>query len=290
MTVLDDNFSDQSNELKLVLTFIFVSSICHLIVLLIDPSILFKKNIEDREEITISADILPDIDLGAATQDALPNAKQAEELKVDKQILPQMPKKFTIEEKTPEKSEMAIEAIKKEKEADKEKEAGKDKELQVVKKKEQEALEVRKKDALARLLKEHARKEKKFAKETEAPLSEKLAQRKMELENKTLGVSGGGAISKHRLHKYLAKLERAIKRNYSLPQVYNLANAKLETRIRMVLNDSGNLQKLEIAESSGEASFDQLALKAVQNSVPLPKPPSELAGESFVFVFTPNTM
>jgi len=164
------------------------------------------------------------------------------------------------------------------------------KEIQVVKKQQKDATELRKKDALARLLKEQARKEKKFAKETVAPLSKKLAQRKMELAENNGGASGGGGLSEIRRNKYANALQRAIRRNYSLPEVYNLANAKLRTEIRMILNASGDLRKLEIAVSSGDASFDQLALKTIQNSVPLPRPPTFLAGKSFTFIFSPNTM
>ena len=84
-------------------------------------------------------------------------------------------------------------------------------------------------------------------------------------------------------------LRRAIKRNYSLPSAYNLQNAEIVAKISVILNSSGNIRKIKIHESSGDKAYDYLVLKAVKDSVPLPKPPKGQAGKKFIITFNPRT-
>jgi protein TonB len=278
---------------QLLRRLIIVSFGVHALFILVGPTQLFWSAPSTPQETIIAADIFPDLEMGASKEAALPNAAPAEEVKVEKNILPQLPKQFTVEDKPATESDMAVaeqekEQVKPEPENDQKEKV--DESPEVTKRQTEEATELKKKEALERLMKEQARKEEKFADRTEAPLNKKLAQRKMELENQRNGVSGGGGVSEIRLNKYLSALATVVRRNYALPEIYNLKDSTLEVRIAMMLTDSGELRKLDVAQSSGNESFDALALKVIRDSAPLPRPPVELAGQTFVFVFSPKTM
>jgi protein TonB len=290
---VDGNVLKEPAESRLLTSLIVASAIVHFLFLFLDPELFFWNSKPAQEEMVISADIFPDIDMGSSKEAALPDVVPAEELKVEKNLLPQLPNKFTIEEQAPKKDEMALAEEQPPVKVKPEETPVEEKKIvdqEIIKKKNDEATELKKKDALERLLKEQARKEEKFAEETTAPLSKKLAQRKMDLESSRNGLTGGGGISELRLHKYLSTLSRVVRRNYALPQIYNLENAKLEVRVAMMLNDIGDLRELSVAQSSGDPAFDQLVLKVIRDSVPLPPPPVELSGQTFVFVFSPRTM
>ena len=289
----DANILNEPAESRLLTRLVIVSAVIHSLFLFVDPAWLFWKSNPVQEEMVISADIFPDIDMGSSKQAALPDVKPAEELQVDKNLLPQLPNKFSIEEQAPKKDDMVVaeeQPVKEVKPEEEHVEPKKEEAPDIIKKKNDEATELQKKDALERLLKEQARKDEKFADETVAPLSKKLEQRKMDLENQRDGLAGGGGVTEIRMHKYLSTLSRVVKRNYALPQIYNLANANLEVRVAMRLNDEGELRQLDIEQSSGDGSFDELVLKVIRDSVPLPRPPAELSGQTFVFVFSPRTM
>lgn len=285
---------DEQADSRILKRLLVVSAVIHILVFVVDPEIFMWNPRPQEQEIVISADIFPDIEMGASKQTALPNAAPAEELMVDKNILPQLPNKFQMEEQAQKKDEMAVEEEEKPKDepkpAEEEKPKPKEDEPDIVQKKNDALTELKKQDALERLLKEQTRREEKFADDTSAPLSDKLAQRKMELEGQQAGLSGGGGIEEIRLNKYLMSLSRVVRRNYSLPQIYNLQNAELEVRVAMMLNESGELRELDIAKSSGDPSFDELVLKVIRDSVPLPRPPTELSGQKFIFIFSPRTM
>jgi TonB family protein len=50
-----------------------------------------------------------------------------------------------------------------------------------------------------------------------------------------------------------------------------------------VLNARGELVDVRLAKSSGNVAYDQAAIAALQNSVPLPQPPSEFVGQAITF-------
>lgn len=277
--------------------FLFVSFAIHALVFLVRIDDWFPESKPIMEELVIEAELMPDLNMDGAKDDALPNAAKAEEIKVIKQILPQLPKVFELEKKVEEKKEDALaeEEVDKSKKYEEEQpkpleEKEKSNESEVAKNEvNKDAMKIKKKEALERLLKEAARKEEKFADQTSAPLSKKLAQRKEELESQDDGSSGGGGISGIRMNKYRKALYRAIKRNYSVPAAYNLQNAEIVAKISIVLNASGDVREIKVHESSGDEAYDYLALKAVKDSVPLPKPPKEQAGKMIIISFNPRT-
>ena len=61
------------------------------------------------------------------------------------------------------------------------------------------------------------------------------------------------------------------------------------TKIEIRLAASGDIEKTTILQSSGNQSFDQATLRAIQKSSPLPQPPDTLAPlfnqETIVFIF-----
>lgn len=80
-------------------------------------------------------------------------------------------------------------------------------------------------------------------------------------------------ISKLQHDNYLATLDQQIKRNWVLPQW--LAKKPLRAQVRIRLNDKGEVIRREIALSSGNSSYDDLALDTIDRSAPFPPPPEK---------------
>ena len=76
--------------------------------------------------------------------------------------------------------------------------------------------------------------------------------------------------------KYLDDLEARIKHQWRPPKF--LANAKLRVRIVLLIDSNGAILKKSVVQSSGNNVFDESALAAVENSMPLPAPPESLHG------------
>jgi colicin import membrane protein len=88
-------------------------------------------------------------------------------------------------------------------------------------------------------------------------------------------------LSKLQHDNYLATLDQQIKRNWFLPQW--LAKKPLRAQVRLRLNDKGEILAREIALSSGNSSYDDLALSTIDRSAPFPPPP-----EKFVSILEVN--
>lgn len=76
--------------------------------------------------------------------------------------------------------------------------------------------------------------------------------------------------------KYLDELEARIKGHWRPPKF--LANAKLRVRVILLIDPSGAVLKKQIVQSSGNNVFDESALAAIENSMPLSAPPESLHG------------
>lgn len=76
--------------------------------------------------------------------------------------------------------------------------------------------------------------------------------------------------------KYLDGLEARIKHQWRPPKF--LANAKLRVRVVLFIDATGVITKKKIVQSSGNNVFDETALAAIENSMPLPAPPESLHG------------
>lgn len=95
----------------------------------------------------------------------------------------------------------------------------------------------------------------------------------------------GNVISKGSELSGLARLEHddystqvgvKVRSFFSLPEY--LINQKLQARVRVRIQENGQLISAELVRSSGNPRFDEAALQAVQGALPLPAPPERLRG------------
>lgn len=259
----------------------------HVLVLTLNPDWFFSMPIVNLEEsIAVDADFMSDITLNSPQENALPNAKKSEDVAVPSNLLPQLPKKFEVEEqlKTEEKSladkkeqDIADEAAKKQTVPGEKLESQKT---------QDDPNKVSKEDLLKRLAVERLKQQNKVDKQMKAQ-KDALAKLKEELvakdanKNSSLGVAVGvGAI---RAKNYADLLRAAVKRNLYLPKTFEYDRAQLVTQLSVVLNARGELVDVRLAKSSGNVAYDQAAIAALQNSVPLPQPPSEFVGQAITF-------
>jgi TonB family protein len=256
---------------------------------------LFKRApIELDDFASIDADLIQDTDMGAPPKSALPQAQKAPEAKIDERLLPQLPKKFTIPEQTkpeevvPEKAEEKVKEPEPPKEEVKPEEKKEEPPLDV-KAPNEEVNKLAQQDALKRLALEKLRQQQKTAKDTEAPEQDPLAKLASEVAaNKKLNTGAIASLAlQGKAKKWLALLQSAVRQNYSLPEVYNLKGATMRVAIAIAVNAEGGLNALEVQESSGDPAFDSLTMDAIKASVPLPRPPPELVGETIVVAFKP---
>lgn len=83
-------------------------------------------------------------------------------------------------------------------------------------------------------------------------------------------------LSKIQHDSYVAQVERHIRQNWALPQW--LANKKLRAQIRVKIDSNGLVISKTVVRSSGNSSFDDVALETIEKSSPVPRPPDKLAG------------
>ena len=157
-----------------------------------------------------------------------------------------------------------------------------DPELEKEEKKRKAAARLKKKEALRRLLKERAEKREKFADKTTSPIAKKLQARKRELEGKEFSLG-----SQKKISRFVREVQ-AVKRYYSLPEVYRVADKPLKTAIRVKLDESGQIVDIAVSKSSGDEGFDTIGVNTMKKASPLPPPPRELVGKPFILNFSPE--
>lgn len=253
------------------------SLLVHIAVFAVRPMNWMKSAPPLVEEWTMDADLVSDLQLSSPKDTALPKAAPAEEATVKENLLPQLTKKMAIDDAQvdPKDPTMMDPDAKK---ADAKPEAKPTAAVVAVKSDPEEQNRLKMDDALKRLALEKLKKENKVSKETKAPLNDDLARLKEDLaknKNVNAGVVGVGQNAE----KCLAMIHQAIKRNYSLPDAYNLKDAKIVVTIGIVMTETGELVKADVVKSSGDGVFDQLALKTVRDSNPLPPCPEQAGME-----------
>lgn len=82
-------------------------------------------------------------------------------------------------------------------------------------------------------------------------------------------------LSKIQHDSYISQVERHIRQNWALPQW--LANKKLRAQVRVKIDSNGMIVSKELVRSSGNSSFDDVALETIEKSIPVPRPPDKLA-------------
>lgn len=140
--------------------------------------------------------------------------------------------------------------------------------LESTKKKEKAALEkLKQMNALEEIQKQEEQQER-----------EKAKQKAIERLNKIKGnaLSSGSdikGVAKLQHENYIATVEKAIRRNWSLPEW--LARKNLAAQVRVRFDENGTITHQEIEKSSGNPTFDELVMQTVQKSSPVPPPPTK---------------
>jgi TolA protein len=245
------------------------------------------------EEFSIDAEFIGDIDLGEPPPvTAIPDSKKADEARAPEKMLPQLPKKFTVKEQSVPDEGIAEKVILAKKAKKKALDKLKKKKLLAIKHQKDEANKLKAEDIRRRAALEMIRKNLKKSSQAKADLDDPLARLRQELKRRNSTKTAGGfasASAKKRTKKYLGKIYRVIRRNYELPQASNFNNAKLQVIIRISVGDRGNLMKMAIEKPSGDSVFDEMAIKAVRSSIPLPAPPKDLVAKNILLNFTPQS-
>jgi colicin import membrane protein len=88
-------------------------------------------------------------------------------------------------------------------------------------------------------------------------------------------------LNKLQHDNYLADLDHQIKQNWFLPQW--LSKKPLRAQVRLKIDEKGQVLSREIVLSSGNSSYDDLALETIDKSAPFAPPP-----EKFVSIVAVN--
>lgn len=86
---------------------------------------------------------------------------------------------------------------------------------------------------------------------------------------------GGGTMQGLDFFVYKGLVENVIRQNWA----WAGQNRGLRALVRFGIASDGNILNVEIAESSGDATYDALALRAVESASPLPAPPEMYQNE-----------
>ncbi len=82
-------------------------------------------------------------------------------------------------------------------------------------------------------------------------------------------------IAKMEYDIFLAQIDSTIKNNWSLPQW--LIDLPLQARVNVRIEPTGKLIAAQISRSSGNTSYDEFCISAVEKSTPFPAVPAKFA-------------
>ncbi|MGE0172034.1 MAG: cell envelope integrity protein TolA [Oligoflexales bacterium] len=262
-----------------------VSVVSHIIFFSVDQFKLFEDAEPIVAEWTMDTELLSESELGAVKETSLPKAKEAEEEAVPN-LLPQLPKKFSLDQ--PEKIEETADPEEAEKAEAKEGKDEKSKEKNKTLNQEDESNKIAKNDALKRLALEKIRQQQKEAstevKAQSADDVSRVRDKLADMESGSAKSPGLGAAREATL--YGAKLYKAIRRQYSIPETFKASGAKLKVILQLRVNGRGQLDLLEVYESSGDPVFDEYTLQAAKNAAPFEPPPETQAGKNIHVQFS----
>ncbi len=89
--------------------------------------------------------------------------------------------------------------------------------------------------------------------------------------------SGGGSGLESRLSDYYDSIWAKIKKEWTLPENLPKGRTTLEATIVVVIDREGKIQKSWFERKSGNALFDQRAMRAIKKAEPLPPIPKEFS-------------
>jgi colicin import membrane protein len=268
-------------------TIVFTSCIfAHLVLLALNPKWFFAPpRINMDESMSVDVNLVSDFTLKAPQETALPNAKKSEDVAVPSNLLPQLPKKFEVEDqKKVEEKPFLEEKDPKADEALAKKVVAPTEQPEVPKTKE-DPNKVSQEDLMKRLAVEKLKQENKVDLQMKAQKNA-LAKLKEDLVAKDSKTNSGAAnlgVGSIRAKNYGDLLNAAVKRNLYLPKTFEYDQAQLVTQLNVIINAKGELVDVKMLRSSGNGAYDQAVFAALQNSVPLPSPPTEIAGQPIIF-------
>ncbi len=249
---------------SLLKKFIIISVVAHVLFFGLMP---FAQDFGPKVDLTdigieIGMETLPDIDSG---QETLPNAEKAPEMAVPDNILPQLPKTITMDEKQKLQDNDESDKVAEEKPVDEKKD---------------ESNKITKEDLQKRLAIERLRKlQDKKSKSYKAPNVQELASLKKALEKyNSIGSLPQGTNPDAVLMRCKVDFDKLVRQNYELPKAYTLK--ALTVSIDITFTANGMISQADILQSSGDQRFDQLTLEGLKAAVPLPESCRSLAGRA----------
>jgi TonB family protein len=93
--------------------------------------------------------------------------------------------------------------------------------------------------------------------------------------------SGGSSALQSKLDEYYSTIWERIKKEWILPGDLTKGKAGLETIIIIVIERDGKIQKSWFEKRSGNALYDQSAMRAIKKADPLPPIPKEFSDNTF---------
>ena len=97
-------------------------------------------------------------------------------------------------------------------------------------------------------------------------------------------------VNKLQADQYIGTVHQHMIDHWTLPEY--MKNRNLRTDVLVRFDENGNILEKEIVKASGNPSFDELVMSAVQKSSPVPAPPSKFAKissvQGFLFRFSHN--
>ena len=274
---------DKKSEMELFRIFLIISLGVHFVFFVVQGIEFLRHRRSLVEEWAIDADLLVDSSSGAPADSALPGAVKADEARVSERMLPQLPKQFAVQDAANAPKEKTFTELDEKAITEK----SESRSLSKTNDSAEEKNRIKKEDALRRLALEKLRNENKLAKKTEAPSADAA---RLKDPSKSIAAANSGAtagtVSASEANRYKARLQAAVRRNYSIPDTLRFRSVR-SVVLAIELNQSGQLTFSNVEESSGDKYFDELAFDALKSSTPLPPPPEGLVNQRILLKFSP---
>jgi TonB family protein len=92
---------------------------------------------------------------------------------------------------------------------------------------------------------------------------------------------GGSSILEAKLNDYYGMIWARIKKEWTLPENLPKGKIDLEAIIVVIIEKDGKVQKSWFEKRSGNALYDQMAMRAIKKAEPFPPIPKEFSDETF---------
>ncbi len=247
-----------------------LSLLVHLGVLFFSlPQFESLKTLDDQSP--ISVDLMMDVNPFGAKENTLPDAVKKPDAAVPANILPQLPKRFMIEDEKKDDKEIVVDKKIEEKIQKKEENPP------VPLSQNDDVNKIKKDDAIKRLALEKLRLLEKKSKELTAPKIDAIAKLKEDLSKVNASVANLPGKSGGQADQYRAMLLAAIRPNWYLPPTVKFKNPDALAVISIRIESSGKLRSADVKKTSGSDVIDEYAIRAIKLST-FPEPPADLVG------------